>query len=396
MKVAILSVTEKGKKLSNNLKQLLEKDPTIIDIHTFHKNIKKNINDIFNDIHSDNLNNNNNFNNGLNDNLSKNHNTNFDVIIGIMATGILIRSIALNIQSKTRDPAIIAMDEKGKYTISLVSGHLGRANEITEKIAKLTNSKPVITTATDINNKIGIDTLVNKYYWEIDNKNNILNFNKAILEEKRINLLINKKKNKKIKYIDDIKNYLKSQNHNTVEIIDLKNEELSIENKYPELSSVDITEINRNPNKNFDLVATFHKHRLFFREKNMVLGIGAKANVSKEKVIKAIHASVKNLNIPIERINSIATAEIKANEVGILEAVKELKIPFKIITLNEIKEFNHSDISCSKLVEEKFGISGVCEPSALIGACENKYSKPKLIHKKTAIDGVTVAIAISS
>ena len=372
MKIAILSVTNKGKVISDNLKEILDKDPTIIRADTFHKNIKENINNIFNK-----------------------QNISYDAIIGIMATGIIIRSIAPYIQSKIRDPAVIAMDENGKYAISLVSGHLGRANELTEKIAKLINSEPVITTATDVNNKIGIDTLANKYYWEIINKDEILYFNKSILEDKKVYLFVNIKSKKKINYIDDINNYLKSKNHNTVEIIDLKNEEPSIKNTHSEVSSVDINAIINIANKNYDIVAICGKERMIFRERNLVVGIGAKSNISKEKVVNAINEGLNNLNLPIERINSLATAEIKAEEVGILESAEKLKLPLKIINLDEIKKLKDFDISHSKFVEEKFGIIGVCEPAALIGACGEENLKSRLIHKKTAIDGVTVAVAIS-
>ncbi len=379
MKIAILSITDKGEELSNKIKEFLLEDPTIIKIDTFHKNINQNINNIFNS---------------------------YDAIIGIMATGILIRSIANKIQNKTTDPAILSLDENGKYVISLLSGHLGRANELSQKIADLIDGEPVITTATDTNNKIGIDTLANTYYWEIINKENILIFNKAILEENKVKLYINTTKNNKINYIDHIKHLVKEKNNNTLEIIDLKNEKIAIKNLENELNSNKSIENELKSNKNtknninnlnnFNIIATYNNNPMFFKEKNMVLGIGARADISKEKVLNAIKIATNNLNIPIERINTIATAEIKANETGILEAVKEINKPLNIVAIDEIKNFNNDDISHSKFVNEKFNIPGVCEPAALITAKDKNCTNPKLIHKKIAIDGVTVAIAISN
>ncbi len=73
----------------------------------------------------------------------------YDAIIFISSTGIAVRAIASFIQSKDKDPAVIVIDSVGRYVISLLSGHLGGANELTEKIAKTIGAEPIITTATD-------------------------------------------------------------------------------------------------------------------------------------------------------------------------------------------------------------------------------------------------------
>ena len=80
-----------------------------------------------------------------------------NIIIFISACGIAVRSIAPFIKNKTTDPCVIVMDELGHYVISLLSGHIGGGNAFTQKIAAITGAVPVITTATDINNKFSID-----------------------------------------------------------------------------------------------------------------------------------------------------------------------------------------------------------------------------------------------
>lgn len=85
-----------------------------------------------------------------------------DAILFIGACGIAVRSIAPYVKSKKTDPAVLCMDEQGKFVISLLSGHIGGANELTEEVAAVTGAVPVITTATDVNHKFAVDVFAVK------------------------------------------------------------------------------------------------------------------------------------------------------------------------------------------------------------------------------------------
>ena len=113
----------------------------------------------------------------------------FNAIIAIMATGIVIRTICPLIKNKGTDPAVLVIDEQGKHVISLLSGHLGGANELAIKIANIINSEPVITTATDINNKYGIDCLANKYYFNIKPLSSIKHINSGLINNEKLIIL---------------------------------------------------------------------------------------------------------------------------------------------------------------------------------------------------------------
>ena len=93
----------------------------------------------------------------------------YDILVFIMASGIVVRSIANLIINKTQDPGILVMDEKGKYVISLLSGHLGGANDAARLLSEKIGSEPVITTASDVIGSMAVDNLAMLLGCEIDN-----------------------------------------------------------------------------------------------------------------------------------------------------------------------------------------------------------------------------------
>ena len=337
MKIAIISVSNKGKKLANELKIMLNFDSTVIKCDLYHKNVKKYFPILFNE---------------------------YDAIIAIMASGILIRSIAPLLESKITDPAVINLDDNGKFVISTLSGHLGGANELTLKVSDLIGATPVITTSTDVNRKLGIDVLARDLYLSIDNPEEILFFNKAILEGREISLTVNPNKN--FKYLFE---YL---NKNTLEI---------------DVSIYYSSKINTN-----EILVNIDEHELILKEKKIVVGIGCRLGKEFEYIYDGVKNSLKQLKLTPSRVNMFASAEIKKDENGILELSKRLDVPVNFVELDKLKLFKSEDVSKSDFVFSKFGIYGVCEPSALIMAGFDS----KLIYKKTSYDGVTIAVAVSN
>ena len=106
--------------------------------------------------------------------------------IFIMSTGIVVRLIAPLIKHKTEDPAVVVVDDGGNHAISLLSGHLGGANELTRQIAAAIGARPVITTATDVNQVPAIDILAKEKKLIIENPAAIKTVNMAILKDEKI------------------------------------------------------------------------------------------------------------------------------------------------------------------------------------------------------------------
>lgn len=110
----------------------------------------------------------------------------FDGLIFICAAGIVVRMIAPHLVDKLSDPAVLVVDERGQNVISLLSGHVGRANELTVEIAKAIEANPVITTATDVEGKLSVDAIVSKFGLVPEPKEAIKAINAAILRGEEI------------------------------------------------------------------------------------------------------------------------------------------------------------------------------------------------------------------
>lgn len=328
MKIAIISLTNNGKTLAMNISNALKEDHTVVRVDTFHKNVKQTLENIFQE---------------------------YDCIVGIMATGVMVRNVCKLIRSKNVDPAILIIDEKGKHVISLLSGHLGGGNIFSIKIASLIDAEPIITTATDINNKLGVDSLARKYYFKVNDVYKIKPINLALINNESVSITFNPKHD----YIwDDLKvkeSYQKVKN----------------DSEFIEVSYGTIT-INLKP-------------------KRIVVGIGSRKNIDSYSVINAIKSTMKILGLPVKRVDSIATGQMKENEKGIIYAAEELGIPLEIISDKLMKNFKNDDITSSDFVMEKFGVPGVCEPSSLIAAGKGST----LIFRKKSYNGVAVAVAVS-
>lgn len=112
-----------------------------------------------------------------------------EAIIFIGAVGIAVRAIAPFVKDKTVDPAVIVIDEQGKFVISLLSGHIGGANDFTAEIANYIHAIPVITTATDINGIFSVDTFAKKQHLIIDNMKLAKEISAALLDGETVGLL---------------------------------------------------------------------------------------------------------------------------------------------------------------------------------------------------------------
>ncbi|SET23954.1 cobalt-precorrin 5A acetaldehyde-lyase [Natronincola peptidivorans] len=281
-----------------------------------------------------------------------------DYLIFIMAAGIVVRCIAPYIKHKSQDPGVLVMDEKGQHVISLLSGHMGGANEFTLKIAAIVGGNPVITTASDVQNTMAVDTLAQRLNCRLKDWQMAKKITAAIVNNEKIGV-----------YSEiPINIELPSQYHLVKNLADLSHEPYGIY-----IGNKDVEDLKEN--------------WLQLYPQNLVLGIGCRKDTTKEVLLTEIKTALQKIEKSIESIKKITTVDIKAEEKGLKETAIALEVPLEIFSREKLLEIE-TLFDSSPFVKETIGVGAVSEPCAYLGS-----QGGKMLLKKQKNQGVTISIA---
>lgn len=301
-----------------------------------------------------------------------------DALVFVGAIGIAIRAISPYVQSKVNDPAVVVVDELGQFSIPVLSGHIGGANELAIQIADILNAVPVVTTATDINDVFAIDTWAKGQGLRILNPECIKLVSSKLLRGESV--------------------YVKSDypiKGDLPQNVILKDSDNDLTNDLNNSLTNDVDDdLTNDVNDYFDVIISHkkcnienYKNSLFLVPQIITIGIGCRKDKEFEIIENSILKILEKENIDVLSLNSIASIDKKANEKGIIEFAEKYDLPFNTYSAEELNslvgEFTKSDF-----VKSVVEVDNVCERSAVM------ESEGKLIRRKDANDGVTVALAI--
>ena len=349
MKIAVISVTQKGAQLGETLRDKLGVN---IDLFTKDRgalrseaSLYDNLSDLINEI----------FNK-------------YDGLVFIMAAGIVVRVIAPHVRDKRFDPAVVVMDDAGIHAISLLSGHLGGANELTEKVAEAVGARPVITTATDVAHLPAPDVLSVKLDLGIEPFEELKAVNAAIVAGQRVPFFIDQQ-------LAQAEKYVQGAAEMGVELLDMK--ELGDLEKYD--AAVIIT----------DKELYMPQLHLYLRPTTLSIGIGCRKGTTSGEIWSAVNDACRKIGRSTKSIAIVGSSIVKQEEIGLLAAVQQLEIPIEFYTNEQLQAvIDIYRLDVSKFVEDEIGVGNICEASALLGARASSLLLPKTIYPK-----VTVAIA---
>lgn len=299
----------------------------------------------------------------------------YEYMVFIMATGIVVRTIAPLIISKFSDPAVLVTDEKGSNIISLLSGHMGGANEMTLYLSDLINSNPVITTATDTNKKSSLDMIAKKLNAHIDDfRDNVLAVNSMLVNGDLVGL-----------YLDgeygsvDTRGFIVLDNSKSI------NDHLKNKEVLSKINSKTIVVISNKDDLHIDKLNHENYKIIKLIPKNIVVGIGCRRDIQSSLLKDSLYDFMSKNNIDKNSIKEIGSIDVKKDEKAIIELSETLKAPFKVLSKEEISQVDDL-FDKSEWVKKSVGVYSVAEPVAHI------LSDGNLIIEKNKYKGITFSI----
>lgn len=272
-----------------------------------------------------------------------------DALIFVGAVGIAVRAIAPHVSSKLSDPAVLCVDEAGRFVIPILSGHIGGANALARRVAQAIGATAVITTATDINGRFSVDAWAAEQGMAISSMELARRVSAGIL----------------IRDIPFCSDGCDAGIALPEGLVWGDSGELGI--------CVSVRE--RHP----------FAQTLMLMPRALRIGIGCRRGASAEAIGRAVERVFEENGLLIGAVAGVATIDVKSGEAGLTAYCRERGWPIDYHSAAQLSGVPGT-FTASAFVRQTVGVDNVCERAALA-------SGGKLIVSKTALDGVTVAVA---
>lgn len=309
-------------------------------------------------------------------------------MIFVCSCGIAVRSIAPFVKSKLTDPAVIVTDELGKFTIPLLSGHIGGANDLARRISTFIGSTAVITTATDINGRFSVDSWAARQGYAISDMKAAKDVSAVILERDipfasdfpvtgslPDGLVLSEPRNGEANCCGD------SGGRDCCGGRSGRDGRVCCGGRI----GIYVTCGTGSP---FD-------ETLRIIPKIVHLGVGCRKGTSEKAVAEAVKKILSDNGVDFRSVKTINSIDIKSGEKGLLDFAGHSGIPIHFFTAAELNAAE-GKFSSSDFVKKVTGTDCVCERAASAAVCrETGCAGPaKMLIKKSACGDVTVAAAV--
>lgn len=252
-------------------------------------------------------------------------------MVFIGACGIAVRAIAPHVRDKIHDPAVVVVDEAGRYVIPILSGHVGGANELARKIAGFLHAVPVITTATDVNGLPAVDEWAVRNDCAIENPGAVRNVSSRVLEGLPVGVAVT-----------------------------------------------------------WENIPAPFPVTLMLRPRVLVLGAGCNRNTDPAEFERSATDFLTGAGVSVLSLKALATIDIKKDESAMKIFADTHNIPLLTFTAGELQAVD-GNFTASETVMRFTGTDNVCERACVLAAGEGGV----LLRNKCVYNGMTFALARS-
>lgn len=271
-----------------------------------------------------------------------------DALVFVGAAGIAVRSIAPYVRDKRTDPAVLCVDELGRFVIPLLSGHIGGANALARRLAAALGAVPVITTATDVNGRFSVDDWAARNGLFIDGMASAKAVSAAILEGP-----------------------------------------VPLASDFPVAGELPPGVV-AGESGPVGICLSWRRKRPFAQTLLLVptvlhLGLGCRRGVGEDAIRAAVERVLEEHRIHPKAVKCAASIDLKRDEAGLLAYCAAQNWPLSFYSAERLAALE-GDFTPSERVLRITGVDNVCERAAMVGA-------QRLLVRKTAWNGVTAAVA---
>lgn len=345
---------------------------------------------------------------------TKKHFRTGQILLYVGACGIAVRAIAPYVQSKQTDPAVLVADERGRFVISLLSGHLGEANSYAEIVAGLTGAQAVITTATDVNGLFAVDVFAKKNGLVLTDFKAAKEFTANLLKTKKGILLIPEPYRKWITVSGEVPEELtiagkvsekrivsgkESESYGSPQEVheartDFRELQAGHANPREEsclpqllLSPQAAVHGTDSPLESEGTAPLLPTARLQLIPPCLILGVGLKKGKTEQELLAFIRKVLQANRLLEKAIVQVASIDLKKEEPALWMAAETYGVPLRFFTAEELMQVK-GEFSKSAFVQAVTGADNVCERAVIAAGAE------EILVPKTAENGLTLAIGV--
>ncbi|MGQ9531956.1 MAG: cobalt-precorrin 5A hydrolase [Desulfotomaculales bacterium] len=292
-----------------------------------------------------------------------------DALVFVTAVGIAARLVAPHLRDKFTDPAVVVVDEGGRFAVSLLGGHHRGANELAERIAAVLGAQPVVTTASEVLGRPAVDLFARRYRCHLGPRANLARVAGALVRGEPVTVLWDR----------DLPRVAYPWPPE-VKVLDWGPQEV-----WPEGREALVVVTDR-------AVAPPRAPHLFLRPRRWVAGVGCRRGTPAGEILEVLRETAGVCGLAPEAVGVLATVERKRDEPGLLEAARLLRAEARFYPARELAAFSRKlppgSVAENAFVKRTVGVANVCELAAMLAAGSRELALPKRVSR-----GVTVALA---
>jgi cobalt-precorrin 5A hydrolase len=304
----------------------------------------------------------------------------YDAHVFVISVGAVVRMIAPLFRNKKVDPAVICVDDAARFSICVLSGHVGRGNVFTERVANALGATPVVTTASDVNGTLTVDILCRDLGWKLDDlDHNVTRACAAVVNESKV-LFVQESGQANWWPLD------KPLPPGVDYAVSLDRVDTT---RYEMLLIASCRDLRQTQPEHY-------ARAVVYRPPCLVLGIGCDRNTPLELVERGVNTILERHALSEKCVAALATIDKKADEAALLALSQKRGWPLRHFSAEQLDglDARHGVENPSEQVKTFVGTRGVCEPAALLASRATRLLVPKQKYtEEAAARSMTLAVA---